>query len=351
MKITDHSLTSIDIRLTERVTTSAGELGDRSGVRLVLRTDVGLSGQGETAPIPGLPTSGSLEEIASQIADWSTAANDADADEALAALDEHSMLPAARFAVHTALVDLLSQRAEVPLHQWLRSGSEPSVVVNALVSAETPKEVHGEVSAAMAAGFPAVKLKVGAVDLARDATRIIAASEAAGPNAELRLDANRAWTTADVEHVIGRVGRHRLSYIEDPTADTTEYADLADRTGVTMAIDAPPEAGANLAGLVEDTGIRALVVKPAAAGGVDRILDVARVVGESCQVIVTSSIDSEIALLAALHVAAALPVPPRTAHGLSTAGLVQGVSDGLNPVAGKVGLGAGSGLGTPAEIG
>ena len=131
--------------------------------------------------------------------------------------------------------------------------------------------------------------------------------------------------------MLGRVGYHRVSYVEDPTDDPSEYGAIQESTGVRVALDLPPDTAPLVA--LETSQASVLVVKPAAIGGVDRILDLARQY-DDLEIVVSSSIDREIALAAAIHVAAALPT--ETAHGLSTGSIVRSMPSELIASAGHV---------------
>lgn len=331
MQISEADATTIDIRLTESLTTGAGGIGDRGGLQVRVQTDTGLLGRGETAPIPGVDGPG-LESIAVEIDRWCGAATSLSLDEALEGLDSVGLGPLSRFGVHTALIDLKSQAAGVPAAQWLRAGAPGSVLANGLVAEANPGAVHARTGELVAAGMSAIKLKVGAVDSAQDVTRIIAASEAAGPNVALRLDANRAWDAETAQRVIGRVGRHRVDFVEDPTSNVDEYVSIQEATGVAVALDLPVTD--NPAAAIAQAGVRIVVVKPAAIGGIDRVIDLARSHDE-LRVVVSSSIDREVGLAAAIHAAAGLPDDDE-AHGLSTGSLVRNMPNSLLPHNGLV---------------
>ena len=342
MKLASAIASPIDIRLTETVPTGAGGIGDRGGLRLLITTSDGHIGLGETAHIPG--TSGyGIETLGAEISKWSAAAEGKNPEELLAGIDAVGLSALARFAVHTALVDLVAGAQGIPLAQYLRAGSPDTVAVNSLVSAANPGSVHSQVGEHVAKGVSAIKLKVGVSAPTADVTRIIAASEAAGPGVELRLDANRAWDRETAERVLGRVGYHRIAYIEDPTGDASEYGAIQESTGVQVALDLPADATPRIA--LENSGASVLVVKPAAIGGVDRILDLAREYNDLL-IVVSSSIDREIALAAAIHAAAALPTD--RAHGLATGSIVRSMPDDLIAANGRINVPTSIGVYRPA---
>lgn len=344
MKLASSTASPIDIRLTETVPTGAGGVGDRGGLRLLMSTAEGHIGLGETAPIPGVEGP-SLETLAGEIAAWSNGSTGESVEELLADIDNHQLSCLARFAVHTALLDLIASASETPLSQYLRAGARSHVRVNALVAASNPGAVHNTVSQLVGDGVTAIKLKVGATSLTEDVTRIIAASEAAGTSVELRLDANRAWDRATTERVLGRVGMHRISYVEDPTPDSAEYGDITESTGVRTALDLGPDD--NVESVLGSSGVSVLVVKPAAIGGIDRILDISRQRPE-LTLVVSGSIDREIALAAAIHAAAALPGDE--AHGLSTGSIVRSMPEELCATNGVVAVPSSIGVFRPTDF-
>jgi len=106
VKLASSTASPIDIRLTETVPTGAGGIGDRGGLRLLITTEDGEIGLGETAPIPGVESPG-IEALGKEIADWSAGASGKTPEELVDTLDDEAMSPLTRFAIHTALVDLL----------------------------------------------------------------------------------------------------------------------------------------------------------------------------------------------------------------------------------------------------
>ena len=68
----------------------------------------------------------------------------------------------------------------------------------------------------VAAGFDAVKVKVGSPDLADDVRRIGAVREVIGPDRRLMIDANQRWTLDQAERAVGELAAFDLAWIEEP---------------------------------------------------------------------------------------------------------------------------------------
>ncbi len=341
MRITRASSTPIDIRLNESVPTGAGSIGDRGGMAVTIETD-DFVGVGETAPIPG-QAGPKLEQLATEIGDWCRSIGSSTVDDALSGLDDHEHSVLTRFAIHTALIDLQSRANDQSASQWLRPGSATRVYVNGLIGEASPAAVHARARQLVEQGMRAIKLKVGAVDHSLDITRIVAASEAAGSNVELRLDANGAWNAETTTRIIGRVGKHRIGYIEDPTSNPSEFVALSKEIGVAIATDL--DTSTNPDDAIATADVKTVVVKPAAIGGIDKLLDLSERHPEH-RFIVTSSIDRDVGLAAAVHAAAAL-APTSGPHGLATGRLIRNMDPGLLDTSGEVRVPAGPGIWNP----
>lgn len=287
--------------LREPLATARGDITDRSG--FLVTVDDPVPGIGEATPLPGWTES--LDECESALRE----ADPADLD---------SLPSAARHGVALALLDADARAAGVPLYRHLGARNRvDSVPVNATVGDAGIETTVDAVETAVEAGFPAVKLKVGARSVDADVDRVVAVRDAC-PDVELRLDANGAWNLSQAERAIEDVAEFDVAYVEQPlSADDLEgHADLRD-SGVGIALDE---------GLYEH-GLDAvftagaadvLVLKPMAMGGPDVTLETAVLArGAGMEPVVTTTIDGAFARAAAVHVAAAIP-------GVQACGLATG---------------------------
>jgi len=99
-------------------------------------------------------------------------------------------------AVDIALWDGNARRAGVPLWRYLgsfRTRTVPAYASGGYYREGGPDEVRREVEGHMAAGFRAVKLKIGGATPSQDAARVAAARQLLGPDGLILLDANNAW--------------------------------------------------------------------------------------------------------------------------------------------------------------
>lgn len=79
------------------------------------------------------------------------------------------------------------------------------------------EQVKANVSRAVAAGFTAMKLKVGSTDPERDIRRAQMVREAAGDRASIMLDANQQWTLPQALYICNALKSMDPFWIEEPT--------------------------------------------------------------------------------------------------------------------------------------
>ncbi|MFP5504244.1 MAG: enolase C-terminal domain-like protein, partial [Candidatus Sericytochromatia bacterium] len=117
--------------------------------------------------------------------------------------------------------------------------------------------------------------------------------------------------------------------------------------GVTVAADEAVRTVEDALALLA-LGVRVLILKPSAQGGLEAAHDIAQAAAaRGVTIVLTSSLDRGVATAGVLHLAAALPaIAPA---GLATAGLfAEGPAlQGLLPAAGHLAVPTGPGLGLP----
>ncbi len=339
--------------------TAHGALPTRSGLLLQIMTDAGTVGWGEIAPLPGF--GGTVDEALPVLLAAAPALLGLSMDAALARIDTwlaHAGLTATARIVCAGLdlacCDLAAQDAELSLAAWLAPGGHVSTVpVNAVIGAAALDAAADAARSLRAAGWQCVKLKVGtAPTLAAEVARVAAVRAALGPDAELRLDANGAWSRADALTILPQLLQHNIRLIEQPCAALDDLAAVrATKPGMLIAADELVVDAAALAAILDQAAADVIVVKPMAVGGVRAAQAlIAQATAAGRAVIVTSMLDTAPGLAAALHLAATLPAPA-WACGLATAPTLATVfaGDALLPVAGALAVPTAPGLGVAID--
>ncbi|GFR45865.1 hypothetical protein Agub_g7316 [Astrephomene gubernaculifera] len=242
------------------------------------------------------------------------------------------------------------------------------VLVNGLLSPPVSGDEAADSAAAVAAatrllaeGYTTIKVKVARrSDPCADARILAAIRTAVGPHVLLRADANRGWPSPEVAAAFGQAvaaAGVELEYLEEPTSDPRDMAAFYQLTGIPVAADesldeglllltSPParSGGASGGGVYGNNaggggtapsysgpglptnraaGLAAVVLKPAALGGVEAAVEVARwAQRRGVQVVVSSAFESSVGLAHLLQLAAALDAntPSNTSSSSGSSG-------------------------------
>jgi O-succinylbenzoate synthase len=271
--------------LTRPWHTSRGEISERSGHLLRLRTSDGELGWGDSSPLPDFGISDSAAKT---------------------------------FAEETAHLDLVAQRSGQPLHQWLSGDAAVGeLAVNGNLGS-LADSTPALLATAGRRGFSVVKIKVGVHPVAEEIRRLreLALSSASGIS--WRLDANRAWSLAEAQAFLSGCEGLPVEGLEEPLAipDQATLGQLQSMVSWPIAVDESIHLINE--SLFRHPFVRRLVIKPARHGGLLASIELAlRARTSGIEVIVTSGLESACGLAACTQLAAA--VAPDSIHGLTTA--------------------------------
>ncbi|MEV4758575.1 dipeptide epimerase [Micromonospora sp. NPDC049559] len=175
----------------------------------------------------------------------------------------------AKAAVDVALHDLAARRIGVPLAHLL-GGARLAVPTDVTVSAGDAGGLADAAARRVGEGYRVLKVKVG-TDADGDVARVAAVRAAAGPDVEIRVDANQGWTPREAVRVIRALEESGagVAFVEQPVhhRDLDGLAWVSDRVETPIMAD---EAVFGVADLVEVIRRRAadmVNVKLAKSGG------------------------------------------------------------------------------------
>ena len=119
-------------------------------------------------------------------------------------------------ALDIALWDIAGKRAAVPLWQLFGGNPYPVPVYGSGGSLDTPlPELVAEMERHAAAGYPAVKMKIG-YRLEEDLDRVDAVRRAIGRDVKLILDANQRWSAKEAVRDGTCFAKHDIWWLEEP---------------------------------------------------------------------------------------------------------------------------------------
>ncbi len=342
------TLAEFELPLARPLLTAHGSITVRRGIEVRVGDDACV-GRGEAAPLPGFGVE-TYEEALAALQRW------ADDPEG-----EPPSEPCAAAAVESALTQLDAEIEGVTLATLL-AGEAPSqrrIAVHALVSDLDPEAAAQRAARAAAAGHLAVKLKVAAhqserggatasasgngdtgnpdgasASIVGQAARIAAVRQALPAGVALRLDANGGWDRATAVKVLRPVGHLDIEFIEEPTPQAADWAQISRTVGLPVAADEHLRDADALDRLIDVGAIEVAVLKPAVLGGPHATYDLAR---RAAMRGVRSVVSTFICGPAGLRVArdTAVAVDPRGVHGIGTATLfADPMPDDVIPVGG-----------------
>jgi O-succinylbenzoate synthase len=340
---------------------------ERAAVVIEVRTDRGVVGLGEAAPLPGMSPD-TLADAERAVAAFAQRApfELADREMAYRIAATTTAAPAAQFAIETALLDALARQRRISLAALLRTPADQILTAataahvgalpasrgeqESIHAARLPAGAHvgallsslrGEQASpragtiplaavvddpesarrAFAAGIRCFKIKLGATD---DPSRVFAIAEAV-PGASLRIDANRSWPRPEVAARLAALAPLPIDYVEEPCQDA--YLLLSDPLPCKIALDesltalAPDERSAAL----RSPALAAFVLKPTLLGGLSAAIslgELARRAGVAA--IVSHGLEGPVGTSACAELALALggPHPAGLAMHAALAGWV-----------------------------
>jgi len=214
----------------------------------------------------------------------------------------------AKAAVDMALYDLISQRAGMPLYQFL-GGYRNQLETDYTVSVNSPKEMGEDAAAYLKNGFNVLKIKVGKDSIEDDILRIQEIRKAVGSQVKIRLDANQGWNVKEAVRSIRKMEDMGLAIelVEQPV----KAHDLEGLKVVTDSVDTPIMADesvfspAQALQVLRDRTADLINIKLMKTGGIFKaqlINQMAEEHGIPCMV--GSMIESRLAVSAAAHFAA-----------------------------------------------
>ena len=151
---------------------------------------------------------------------------------------------AARAAVELAILDAACRRCREPLWRVAEHVVGPemlrdvrSVRYSVVLSSDDLGTLKKKAFLYRLYGLRSVKLKVGAGG--DDVTRVATTRAAIGRRADLRLDANNAWSLAQATEVLSAAKAYRFSAVEEPLTreEGGGLRELRERLGVSVILD------------------------------------------------------------------------------------------------------------------
>ena len=308
MKITRVVTTIVAIPRVARLTLSGGSRDDATTVLVVLETDAGLTGIGQTlVDPPAFGAAGIKADIDAYLTPILVGQSPFDIERLHAAMAR--ALPgrhAAHAGVDLALWDLKGKALGVPVYQLLGGRVREGIALMAMVPHADPETMAREAEELLRTPYPALKIKIG-MGVADDLARYRAVREAAGDRAVIQVDGNGGYSLGQAITALSAMERlGGLGMIEQPVARIDELAALARRFFAPVMADESFDGPDALWEIARRRAAQAAFLKLPKQGGILGALKAAHIAAAT-GIDLSVAVYSDVLAAAAAHVATALP--------------------------------------------
>jgi len=293
----------LELALSEPFAIARGSRETTTNVVVRLTDSEGRAGVGAAAPSTRYgETPATVEAVLPRFLDAVESVGDPDARQEIERRLGETVRgnPAARAAVSIALCDLAATRLGVPLYRLWGLDPDAAPPTSYTIGLAAPERMGEKAAAAVDAGHDVLKVKVGTDD---DEARV-AAVRAAAPDAQLRVDANEAWTPKEAVARCGVLADHGVEFVEQPVSadDPDGLRYVTERVPLPVIADEScRDAGdvADLAGRVD--GVNLKLTKCGGIRETRRAIHAARAAG--LEVMLGCMVETNAAIAAACHLA------------------------------------------------
>jgi L-alanine-DL-glutamate epimerase-like enolase superfamily enzyme/alpha-beta hydrolase superfamily lysophospholipase len=288
----------------------------------------GTAGFGEGVPrgyVTGETPESALDAVSRNYGPALVGAEFSDPDDVPAVLEAAAMRAgdpqggppgAAWCAVELAMLDAAGRRFGLPVSAWLGPVRAPTLTYDAVLPFSATVAVVPLALAARSLGLTQVKLKVG-LDLDDDVERLRLLRRVLGTDADLRVDANGAWTADEALRAIERLRRYGISAVEQPVA----AGDLAGLRRVTaecpelIVVDESLRTPSEAQALLEAKACSAFNIRVSKCGGLLASMRIAAIAADAGLPVVVGAQVGESGLLSAAGRHLAACIAPRFLEG------------------------------------
>jgi L-alanine-DL-glutamate epimerase-like enolase superfamily enzyme len=317
MKITDIQCHRVTIPYRNPYRMAPGETRHKKQIIVLVETDEGISGVGETG-VTLIERGGETQEaiyitIKKYFAPLLIGMDPFDIGLVIERLEGFNQgrtgFLCAKAAIDTALYDIMGKAANRPIAKLLGGVHRTQFKVSRSLGVKTPTEMAQDAIRLKSLGYAMLTIKVG-FEVKEDIDRVAAVRDAVGANYPLEIDVNGAYNVEVAIPTLRKMERYGIEAIEQPVP----WWDLQGMKEVRIALDTPitadesawtPQDVANIARMsAADT----ICLKPVKNGGLflsRRMAEMAEAAGMG--VLMGSKHPLSPGTSAILHFAAALP--------------------------------------------
>jgi o-succinylbenzoate synthase len=270
-------------------------------IKIITEDIVGI---GEAAPIPYIGNESHLQ-AGYALEGFSLALKDIDYDvsteEILLLSEIHSdKNPSAKFAIQSAIYDVLSQSENQTISKFINSQSSDKININSLYHPDSTIDIKKT---------EVLKMKIhnqNIYDIRESIDKIL---NIYPENLKLRIDFNGALDLVKSIRICKELEGYEIDYLEQPlpAKNLVDLCELRMNTNILIGADESLTDFQSAEKIIEESAADVLVIKPTLSGGYDDIKKIVNLCkSEGIRWIMTSSFETKIAQTSILHLIASL---------------------------------------------
>ncbi len=306
------------IKLNNPFKTSLGEIRERKGFIISLKSSSTAEGIGEAAPLPEFGSE-SYEDDERVLEDIRLKLK-LDLNNLVPSIEESlsdfNHLPALRSGVEQAILNLICLERKTTLSELFNVPVARNISVNGIIGLLDKDEAVIKAKELKAAGFRTIKIKVGRKNFEDDFEIIKNIRIETGKNINLRLDANGKWNTNKAASYLKKLEQFDIEYIEQPVNSISNFAEISKGTAIPLAADESLRSYKDATNIINNNLAPVLILKPMMLGGLTTAM---KIINEAekkdLKIVITSSFETSIGRSIAVFTAGILK--KQTAHGLA----------------------------------
>jgi O-succinylbenzoate synthase len=283
---------------------------------------MGHTGFGEAAPLHGFSTE-SFDDVRKELSGIAELAAGFEEAKDLQTLrdfiGEIKFTSSVRFAIEQAVISMLLKK-DPSLLQEILSVAKSVINVNAVIGIEN--NAIEAIRHKVEKGYITFKIKVGRNDFKDDLNLVKIIRAEFGKELKIRLDANGKWSLEEAKSNLEKLSHYNIEYIEEPCSGIENLIALSTFAPLPVAIDESLKNLSDAYGIIEETKISFLIIKPMISGGFFETLEIiARGALKEKNIIISSSFETPLGK--SLLVLLSSLTHHSYAHGLDTANLFE----------------------------
>ena len=312
MKITAVTLARLNVPMHHAIKTPIGVIAAACNVVVKIDTDNGITGWGETSPMPAITgdSQDSCYAISQALGQLLKGKDPLAIEDNMTALRRFCpSATSAMAAFDMALYDIAAKAANMPLYQFLGGQQRELETDHTIGIQDTVAQTVSRAKELVEQGFNTIKLKTGRSGL-EDVQHVAAVRDALGDSINLRIDCNQGWTLQEALANLRHMEPLNIEYVEQPLAawDTEGFTRIRQLSPTPVCADESVFSHIDALKLIKANAVDFINIKLVKSGGIHtalKINNIAEAAGIQCMIGCFG--ESRLGLSAAAHLALAKP--------------------------------------------